>query len=302
MPVPLVSVCIPTYNYRRFLPDALDSALAQTHRDIEVLVVDNCSEDGTMELLGEYARRDARIVPQRNSANLGMTANFNRCIELARGKYVKLLCADDVLAPDCVGKLLAMMEERPDVRLAGSARYYFREPGRPIRTLAYASARSVVSGSAVIRECFYRGNLIGEPTAVMFRRVDAMPGFDPAYRQAFDMELWFRVLAQGSFAFVAEPLCGIREHAGSGTAENLRSGRVTGDKVRLFEQYAGLPSLRGNLLEQIRWDGRMASSVAREAAAGSPPGAAEVLGAVFHPALFRFALLPIAKAVTALRY
>jgi glycosyltransferase involved in cell wall biosynthesis len=125
-------VCIPTYNYRRFLADALESALARTFRDIEVVVVDNHSDDGTMELLEEFARRDSRVVPHGNESNLGMTANFNRCIELARGTYVKLLCADDVLAADCVEKLVAAMEERSDMRLAGCARYYFNEPGTPI--------------------------------------------------------------------------------------------------------------------------------------------------------------------------
>lgn len=299
---PLISICIPTYNYRRFLPDALESALAQTVRDVEVLVVDNHSDDGTMELLGEYVRRDARVVVHRNAANLGMTANFNRCIELARGKYVKMLCADDVLAADCVEKLVAAMARRGDVRLAGCARYYFFEPGVPVRTARYAPRHALVSGNEVIRECFFRGNLIGEPTAVLFRRSDAVRGFSAEYRQAFDMELWFRLLTEGGFAFCPETLCGIREHAGSGTADNLRSGKVTQDKIRLFGEYARRPYLHGSLMERLRWDSRMASSVAREAAAGSLRAGAEVLGAVYHPALFRLATLPLARVVTAVRY
>lgn len=302
MTAPLVSICIPTYNYRRFLPDALESALAQTLRDIEIIVVDNHSDDGTMDLLAEYARRDTRVAAHRNAANLGMTANFNRCIELARGKYVKMLCADDVLAADCVEKLVAAMEERCDVRLAGCARYYFNEPSVPIRTASYGSVRTLISGSEVIRECFFRGNLIGEPTAVLFRRSDAVRGFSVEYRQAFDMELWFRLLTEGGFAFCPETLCGIREHACSGTANNLRAGKVTQDKIRLFGEYARRPYLRGNLLERLRWDSRMASSVAREAAVGSLRAGAEVLGAVYHPALFRLATLPLARVVTAVRY
>lgn len=302
MSAPLVSICIPTYNYGRFLPDALESALGQTLRDIEILAVDNHSDDGTIELLGEFARRDARVVVHRNAANLGMTANFNRCIELARGKYVKLLCADDLLSADCVEKLVAAMEERHDTRLAGCARYYFREPGKPIRTLAYASGRRAVPGATAIRECFFKGNLIGEPTAVMFRRADATVGFNPAYRQAFDMELWFRLLTEGWFVFLPEPLCGIREHLSSGTADNLRAGKVTEDKVRLFAEYARRPYLRGSLLERLRWDSRMGSSVAREAAAGSTREGADVLSAVYHPALFRLATLPLARVVAAVRY
>ena len=300
MPTPLVSICVPTYNYRRFLADALESALAQTVRDIEVIVVDNCSDDGTMELLDEFARRDARLVPHRNADNIGMVANFNRCIAQARGEYVKLLCADDVLAVDCVERLVSAMEARADIRLAGCARQYFREPGQPIRTLAYAPGRRTLSGMAVVRECFFKGNLIGEPTAVMFRRTDGAAGFNPAYRQAFDMELWFRLLHEGWFAFVPEALCGIREHAGSGTSDNLRAGKVTEDKIRLFAEYAR--HVRGSLLDRLRWDSRMASSVARETAAGSLRAGAQALGAVYHPTLFKLATLPLARLVTAVRY
>src|SRR6266702_3905433 len=227
MPAPLVSICIPTYNYRQYLPDALESALEQTARDIEILIVDNCSEDGTTELLEEFARRDGRVVCHRNPKNLGMMANFNRCIALARGKYVKFLCADDVLTADCVERMAAAIEERPDIRLAGCGRHYFRDRGKP--------------------------------------------------------------------------LCGIREHRSSGTADNLRAGKVTEDKVRLFEEYAHQPYLRGSLIERLRWDGRMASSVAREAAAGSTLIGENVLRAVYHPALFRFATLPLVTAITALR-
>jgi glycosyltransferase involved in cell wall biosynthesis len=302
MSKPLVSICIPTYNYRRFLPEALESAMRQTLRDLEIVVVDNHSDDGTMELLAEYARRDARVVAHRNTTNLGMTGNFNRCIELASGKYVKLLCADDVLGEACVERLVAALEEHRDARLAGCARYYFREPGKPTRRQAYAAARRVVPGTDVIRECFFKGNLIGEPSAVLFRRADAAARFDASYLQAFDMELWFRLLNDGWFAFVPEPLCGIREHPGSGTAGNLRTGKVTQDKLKLFAEYARRPYLHGTLLDRLRWDSRMASSVARQVAAGSTHGVEKVLDAVYHPALFRLATLPLARIVTAIRY
>ena len=91
---PLVSICIPSYNYARYLPECLNSAIAQTYPNFEVVVVDNCSDDGTPELVAEYCRRYNRIVFHRNSENIGMTANFNRAMELARGKYIKFLCAD----------------------------------------------------------------------------------------------------------------------------------------------------------------------------------------------------------------
>ncbi len=297
MVAPLVSVCIPTYNYRRYLPQALESALAQTARDIEVVVVDNCSEDGSAEVIEAYARRDARIAAHRNERNLGMTANFNRGLALARGKYVKLLCADDVLEPECAERLVAALEAEPRAGLAGCARRYFRDDGTTVRIRAYAARATLVPGERAVRECFFKGNLIGEPTAVLFRRSDAGGGFDEAYRQAFDMALWLRLLEGRDFAFLEAPLCGIREHGASGTGANLEAGRVTEDKLRLFERYA--PRVQGSPLERLRWDARMASSVAREAAKHAPRR--DVSKAVYYPGLFRAATLPLVRALTALR-
>ncbi len=299
--VPAVSICIPTFNYRRYLSDALSSSLSQTFREIEVLVVDNCSDDGSMELIEEFARCDPRVVAHRNERNIGMAGNFNRCLELARGRYVKFLCADDILEPGCVEALVGGMEARDGVRLAGCARHYFGEAGNPSRRLGYSRRKETLTGAQVLRDCFYKGNLIGEPTAVMFRRADVGAGFDGSYLQIFDMEYWLRLLKEGWFSFVPEPLCGIRQHPDTGTTENLRKGRVSHDKARLFGVYAEALSAHSSLPERLLWDGRMASSIAREGAAGAQRSASDVLHAVYHPFLFKALMLPVARAATALR-
>src|SRR6478736_6105752 len=117
-----VTVCLPTYNAGTYLDESLRSAVEQTHRDIEVLVVDNCSTDGTQEMVTAWESQDARIRYVRNSSNLGMVRNFNRCLELADGEYIKFLCADDLLAPACVERMLAAIQARPDAALVASAR------------------------------------------------------------------------------------------------------------------------------------------------------------------------------------
>ena len=301
MPLPLVSVCIPTYNYRHYLSDALDSALAQDFTDIEIVVVDNCSDDGTPELVEAYRRRDSRIVFHRNARNLGMTANFNRAMELARGKYIKFLCADDMLAKDCVSKMVAVLEAGPDVALVGCRRTVFDRDKHPIGTLGYAKQGFSRSGQRVIRDCYFKGNLIGEPTAVLFRKADVVAGFDEHYYQALDMEMWFRLLEAGEFVFLADILCGVREHDARGTANNLRAGRITADKVRLFEKYSSRPYLGGTTAERVRWDARMASSVTREVAAGAAQSADTVRQAFYFPRFSISVLTPIASVLTRIR-
>ncbi|RYF88859.1 MAG: glycosyltransferase family 2 protein, partial [Chitinophagaceae bacterium] len=113
---PKVSVLVPTYNYAHYLPETLRSALEQTFTDFELVVVDNCSTDNTAELMATY-KDDPRVIYHRNDANIGIVGNFNRCLELARGEYIKFLCADDKFAPGMLETYVRIMDEMPGVSL-----------------------------------------------------------------------------------------------------------------------------------------------------------------------------------------
>jgi glycosyltransferase involved in cell wall biosynthesis len=197
-----------------------------------------------------------------------MHVNVNRCLELARGEYIKFLSADDVLEPQCVERMVDVLEARPETKLVACARRAFRDDADRGRMLRYADREVFCDGQTAIRRCFFFGNLIGEPTAVMFRRTDAKDGFSAHYLQLVDLEMWFRLLEDGEFAFVPEVLCGIRDHDAQATRRSLASGRVSADKELLFAEFSGKPYLRGSLLERLFWDFRMAWSVQRERAAG----------------------------------
>jgi len=96
---PLVTVAIPTYNSgERFLSDAIDSVLAQSFTNFELLISDNCSPDNTSDVVAEY--QDPRIRYVRHETNIGANANFNYCLDDARGDYLLLLSDDDLIDPD----------------------------------------------------------------------------------------------------------------------------------------------------------------------------------------------------------
>src|SRR6266550_1769239 len=103
--MPAVSVCIPTYNYARFLGSAIDSVIAQTFEDFELIV----SYD------------DARIRAYRNDRNLGLFGNFSRCLELAGTDLVKFVCADDWLDPRYLERAMPVMASHPEVALLTTA-------------------------------------------------------------------------------------------------------------------------------------------------------------------------------------
>lgn len=115
-PMP-ITVGLPVYNREKYIRQSLDSLLAQTFTDFELIISDNASTDGTEAICREYAERDARIRYVRNSENVGANRNFNRLFALARGKYLKWSTSDDYWAPDMLARTYEVLEEDPSVVL-----------------------------------------------------------------------------------------------------------------------------------------------------------------------------------------
>ena len=237
--MPRITVCIPTYNYGRFVGAAIASVLDQSLQDFEILVSDNASTDETADVVAQWAGRDGRVRYRRNDHNLGMVANWNCCLAAAGGEYVKFLCADDLLEPGALELLSGLLDRHPGVVLASGARLLVTEDGGPGRVLAYSGREQLLPGSRVIRRCIARGNRVGEPSAVIFRRVALAGGFDERYPQVADFQMWLRLLECGDFAFTPQVVCRFRQHAEQETKKNLKARQGFADELRLCRAYAG---------------------------------------------------------------
>ena len=96
--IPLVSVCLPSYNYAPFLRQCIDSVQNQTCSDFELIIIDDASTDDSLEII--QACRDPRLHYERHQSRLGAVVTWNRCLELAQGEYISFLCADDFFLPE----------------------------------------------------------------------------------------------------------------------------------------------------------------------------------------------------------
>ncbi len=264
-----VSICIPTYNHAHFLQDAIGSALAQTYQNLELVVVDNCSTDNTARLVQEYAARDARVHYVRNQINIGAQNNLNRCIELASGEYILILCADDLLAPTALQKLVQAFYEHPEISLAGCSRLIVDKDLRPLNAPYFSRKSEQLAGTKVIRKCLRNGNLIGEPSSVLFRKRDAERGFDTRYRQLIDLEMWFHLLQKGWFSFIPEQLCKIRRHDEQQTKSNLESLSVISDGRLILNEYV-INRMSGGVLLQHGWRMQIAFDIWAQQFFGMP--------------------------------
>ncbi|MBS1692096.1 MAG: glycosyltransferase family 2 protein [Actinobacteria bacterium] len=223
---PKVTICVPVYNSASTIEKALTSAMQQSYGDFECLVIDNASTDSTFERAIAFG--DSRIRVLRNTVNVGVVANENRCIREATGELIQFLHGDDWLLPDCLSRLVPTFED-PGVGLAFARRRIESEDPKwaaligtlhtPLEPLGNINA-----GMEIVRKYVRggsRGNWIGEPTSVMVRRslLAAVGGFDPRQRSYSDMELWLRVLARSNAAWVDEELSVRVQHDASLSAQ-----------------------------------------------------------------------------------
>jgi glycosyltransferase involved in cell wall biosynthesis len=208
---PLVSVLMPTYNYGRYLDEAIQSVLAQTYSNFELIVVDNNSTDNTEEIVNKYLG-DQRFSFHRNPRNLGLVGNWNKCVEYAKGEYIKFLMADDKFKPELLSDFVDIMQRYPEVAIVTSNSEMFGARVKP----RISNFIGLQSGKELIFKCLKAGsgNLIGEPTTIMFRKKDLVKvgQFKSDFTCLVDLNMWLRLLDCGDAYFIARSLSYFRVH------------------------------------------------------------------------------------------
>ncbi|MBS0371365.1 MAG: glycosyltransferase family 2 protein [Proteobacteria bacterium] len=223
---------------------AIRSVLAQTWQDFELIVIDDASPDDTGTRVARYLG-DRRVRYLRNPSNLRAEGNWNRCLEEARGEYVKVLPHDDLIEPDCLARQVAALDAHPDVVLSFASRHIIGKGDKPlfVKRAPWKSGR--VAADEVLRACVRAGtNLIGEPGAVLFRRSAAERAgvFNASIPYVLDLDYWCRLLAHGDAWCDDAPLASFRVSTGSWS---VAIGREQASEFsRFIQAIAHLPQVR----------------------------------------------------------
>jgi glycosyltransferase involved in cell wall biosynthesis len=233
-----VSICLPVYNGARFLPQAIESVLNQTHQNWELLIADDCSQDDSAKIAAQFAEREPRIKNWVNRQNLSIFANYNECINRASGDYIKPFAQDDLFEPTCLARLTHSLQENPDVSLVTAARAIIDGDGNRTGIERFFDHTLKIHGEDVIREYIrtfvYR---TGTPSQVMFRQASKGPGFDTAYFLSGDIEYFFRILESGQYMYLDEVLVSFRRHGESATVTMLKDMSFVSDSFNLMNKY-----------------------------------------------------------------
>jgi glycosyltransferase involved in cell wall biosynthesis len=253
----LVSVCIPSYNGEAYLGPAIESALAQTYTNIEILIIDDCSRDNSLEIADQYSATDRRIRFYRNPERLGLVGNWNRCIEESRGEWIKFLFQDDLLDPKCLSMMLADVESSSgDYRVVFSKRDFIFESNvhesqveditlarKFIWDISPNIARVSPRDTAYLLTRYPCINIFGEPTSFLLHKTvfEEFGLFDANIAHYCDLEYWLRIGVNLPMKFVPKTLVYFRIHSESATASNSKNKyfhlRYL-DRVKLFSKFS----------------------------------------------------------------
>ena len=209
--MPLVSFVVPCYKHGHFLAECVESILAQTFQDFEILIMDDCSPDDTPVVARSFT--DSRVIHVRNERNLGHLANYNKGIGLARGKYVWLINVDDYLRrPYVLEKFVAAMERTPSAAFVFCPAVLVRGRSETPPHRVHGPADRVFSGTRFLQRLLIR-NCVPTP-AVMVRKTsyERVGTFPPDLPHAGDWYQWCRHALGGDVAYVAEPMVCYRLH------------------------------------------------------------------------------------------
>ncbi len=208
------------YNGERFLREAIESILAQTLSDLELVVIDDGSTDSTPQLLAGYAATDSRIAVHRQP-NQGLAVAINNGVRLARAPLIARLDADDVALPDRLRLQCDFLAGHEVVALVGGAVTFVDDRGRSFAEWRYPQT------DAEIRKAFqYTTPFVHSAVVLRKRAFELVGGYRPLFRSVLDLDLWFRIAEQYELANLPDCVVRYRIHGGQMTVQELERGAL----------------------------------------------------------------------------
>lgn len=210
---PLISICIPTYNRTEFLLLALKSCFDQTYKDFEIIITDNGDTDETKKVISKI--KDKRIRYYKNEKNIGSFNNLIKVASLAKGQYIKFLLDDDLLAKDCLKKMVDVIEKNKSVGIVCAPLKIIDYKGKIITPkfylvkkmkdlYRYQKKSMFLPREKVMKDYLTKRYPCCVPTGIMYRKecFDKLGSFDEKFRFITDVEICMRIATEYDFYYI----------------------------------------------------------------------------------------------------
>jgi glycosyltransferase involved in cell wall biosynthesis len=204
MITPEISVIMPVYNVEKFLSDAIESILKQTYSNFELLILNDKSTDGSLEIIKQYQAIDSRIILIDKEVNVGPANLRNEGFRLARGRFIALMDADDISLNNRFKKQISILKNNPEIGVCGT--WYTVFGAKKNKTIRYDEKHNAIKVS------FLSSNTMGNPTAMFRKEVLNGLEFNNDFVPVEDYDLWSRLLPSTKFYNIQESLLNYRQH------------------------------------------------------------------------------------------
>ncbi len=213
-----VSIIMPSYNCELYLREAIDSVLAQTYKDFQLIIIDDCSTDNSLSIAKRYAAEDTRILLAKNPQNMGVSETRNRAIGLATGEWIAFIDSDDVWLPDKLEKQLDCARSRDNIFTFTGTQY--------IDATGKSSSYSLIPPEEINFNELLKQNVISCSSVLV--KKSALEGLKMEGDEMHeDFALWLQVLKKTGRAYsVREPLLKHRLHSGSKSSNKRKAVRM----------------------------------------------------------------------------
>ncbi len=249
----LVCICIPTFNAEKTIRETLVSIVKQRYQNLDIHVVDNASTDATLKVVGEFD--DPRIKIHRNEVNVGGEGNFNRCIQLATGKYTAIFHADDIYELDMVEAQVAFLQANPTAGAVFTEAKLINEDGRSIGKIQspreFNSAERLYDFTKIFKAVLRHWNFLICPsvmarTEVYQHEIRSWRG--EMFSSSADLDVWLRIAQLHPVGILPMPLMRYRISSSQFSA-GVRLQTERADFFRVIDHYLGQSDVRA-LLEK----------------------------------------------------
>ena len=234
---PKISICIPTYNGDLYLHECIDSCINQSFSNYEIIICDDGSSDKTIEIIQAYQKNNSKIKFYKNESNLGLVANWNKCIKKSAGEWIKFVFQDDYISRDCLAEFAQLVNSQTKLIVSkrnfllpddinDKDRKYYNQSVRTLENTGYYITNQfpikIISTLAVENICM---NFIAEPSLVLFKKdvIEIIGEFDSEFKQICDLEFLQRIATNYGLTYLPKKNCYFRIHQQSTTVKNVSS-------------------------------------------------------------------------------
>jgi glycosyltransferase involved in cell wall biosynthesis len=261
---PFVSVVMPVYNGEKYLREAIESILAQTFRNFELIAVDDGSTDGSASILASYRQQDERIVILTHSQNQGIVSALNWGLEIGQGKYIARMDADDISLPERLERQVEFLETHPQVGILGSEAIFMDLQGQEIARMVRPRDDLSIRWMSLLANVFFH------PTVMIRRAVltEYSLCYQPGIQSGQDYDLWVHMLEHTQGANLDQPLVRYRVTAESISSQYKQEQMVNHNQIsfayiqRMFPEIRFAPAEHAMLV--AAFTGRLSSSQSRQ--------------------------------------